>query len=422
MLNAVKITPQTWLNLQAGAFFIEKELGVGGFGTVYKVTKDGYTFALKLNRFWELLPSDRDEIRRRIKQEYDISHCLNSPNIVKTYHSEEIEGNPVFIMDFCANGNLKDRIGKEIGIENVYKYGIDILRGLHDLHEFNIIHRDIKPENILFKQEKAMLSDFGISANLGKRLTERDLRGRAKQVFASFSYAPPEQSLKNESFKSTGPTNDIFSFGVVMYELITKGVLPFGSIDDFQKDAEKFQQYKTRGIWNERKLAKHADKLWMHIIKGCLNPNPKKRFQRVEEILELIPGGMPANIVRLEIQNGYQQGMIFNLTNLAKNKNKRVLTIGRYDELNPFANDIFIQGEESEYVSLNHATFEMTIGQDNTPLWFIRDGQWCSKNGVQAWHPSTNGLTLNDESVTVSGFILQKGDVITIGKTLIKVK
>ena len=430
MIKTVNIVPNTWLTLKSGNYFVEKEIGTGGFGSVYKVRKDPHVFALKLSRLWDLQPQEREEIRSRIKQEFEISHSVRSVNIVNTYFFDELEGNPLMIMDYCPDGSLRDQIKQTNSVEIVNEYATDILLGLRDLHAHNVIHRDVKPENILFKNSKALLTDFGISANLTNRLTQTNIRGHVSQVFASISYAPPEQSNKVLAFKSTGPTNDIFSFGVVMYELITRGFLPFGSLVDYERNSAKFHENKNKGIWNERALLNiTGDTLWYRIIKKCMMPNPADRFQRADEIIQLIapklaaaaPPSQLANTAdyKLEIINGENKGMVFNLTNLAKNKKKHILTLGRFDNENPTVNDIFIREGQSTYISLNHATIEL-IGKDN-PVWILRDGQWCMKNGVQAWHPSTNGIFINNNRVSTTGTQINKNDVITIGRFSLRV-
>lgn len=422
MLRTIKIPSNSWFKISSGNFYIEKEIGSGGFGSVYKASRDGISFALKLLRIWELLPSEREEIKKRVWQEYEISHILCSPNIVKTYFYEEIDENPLLIMDFCNEGSLREKIGRNLNEKTINVIAIDILKGLNDLHEHKIIHRDIKPENILFKDGRALLTDFGISANLKNRLTQRDIRGYARQIFASGTYAPPEQTQKSLAYKTTGPTNDIFSFGVLMYELLSKGSLPYGNPRDFEDNSEELLNKKMKGNWNREKLIQTTGKnYWYEIVRKCLQTDPKLRYKDVREIIEIIEGGASVETWKIQIMNGNQGGMIFNLTNLAKNKKKKILTIGRYDKDNPFVNDIYLKTPEKlSFVSLRHATLDLVIDKDIT-CWYIRDGQWYIKNEKKGWYPSRNGTLVNHQPVYTKALKLEKNDIICIGQITLKV-
>ena len=196
MLQTVKIKQGDRLKLSSGIYQIEDEIGSGGFGTVYKGGKDNRLYAIKLNRIWELLPDDREEIKKRIKLEFEISNGIHSEHIVHAFSYDEINENPIIVMDYCPDGNLRKRIGTHFSNEELNRIIIQILSGLNVLHSYEIIHRDIKPENVLFKGNTALLTDFGISANLKKRLTQRNIRGHALKVFATLSYSSPEPKVK----------------------------------------------------------------------------------------------------------------------------------------------------------------------------------------------------------------------------------
>jgi pSer/pThr/pTyr-binding forkhead associated (FHA) protein len=96
------------------------------------------------------------------------------------------------------------------------------------------------------------------------------------------------------------------------------------------------------------------------------------------------------------------------------------LTIGRVDEHNPFVNDIPVFETSSSYISLHHGTLECII-RDKTPTWYLRDGQWYSKDGVKGWYLSTNGVKVNDTKVNQFGIELKVNDIIKIGKIVLKI-
>jgi serine/threonine protein kinase len=426
MLKKVKIATGNYIDLSSGRYFIEKELGEGGFGSVYKARKENRSFAIKLNRIWELFPADREEIKKRIVQEFEISHTIRSAHIVKAYSLDELHENPILVMDYCAGGSLRNKIEATPGMDKINRVALQILNGLNALHSYGIIHRDIKPENILFNDEIAKLTDFGISANLKHRLTRTDIRGHATKVFATLSYSPPEQSQRSQSYKKTAPTIDIFSFGVIMFELITKGNLPFGSIKDYEKDARAVEEKKASGNWDKTTLQKSIENnYWYKIIDTCLMPDPRKRFTCTEEIIELLVSEKPKllnrNVIwKIIITDGFEKGKEYNLTNLSKYLNKKILTLGRYDGQNPFMNDIAVKEDKTTYISTHHGTFECLV-INNTPQWYLRDGQWYERDGIKGWHASSNGIKINSKQIDQNGTILNDHDIIQAGKTTLRV-
>jgi serine/threonine protein kinase len=426
MLQSVKIKPGERITLSSGIYNIECEIGTGGFGTVFKGQKEGKLYAIKLNRMWELLPDDREDIKKRIKLEFEISNTIFSEHLVHTFSLDEINENPILVMDYCPDGSLRNRIGKPFNQDELNRIPLQILTGLSILHSYQIVHRDIKPENVLFKKDKALLTDFGISANLKNRVTERNIRGQALRIFATLSYSPPEQSQKSIAFKTTGPTNDIFSFGVILYEIVAEGKLPYGDINDFEEDSKKVEKKKTLGEWDIKTLRKYTEnKVLIGVIDKCLQPDPKMRFQSVNEIiyeLESTKSVLVGNETdwKLSIISGYDEGKKYNLTNLSRYKNKRILTIGRFDEDNPLINDIAFRERSGCYISLHHGTLEFAL-KNNVSAWYLRDGQWYSKDGKVGWHLSRNGIEVNNKPVNQLGIELRHKDQIKIGETVLEV-
>lgn len=426
MLQTVQIKPGDRIKLSSGTYQIEDEIGAGGFATVYKGIREGDCYAIKLNRIWELLPDDREDLKKRIRLEYEISSGILSEHIVHAFSYDEINENPVLVMEYCPDGSLRKKIGKHLGDDELTKIIVQILSGLNILHSHEIIHRDIKPENILFKNNRALLTDFGISANLKNRVTQRNIRGHALKIFATLSYSPPEQSQKNIAFKSTGPTNDIFSFGVIMFEMITEGKLPFGDFEEFNEDSEIVEKRKAQGVWKSEVLKKHTgNKTWIEIIERCLQPDPKMRFQSTNEILQRVGALMPGTINtgadwKLRVLGGPDAGKEFNITHLSRVMKKKILTIGRFNEINPPINDIPINEGSSSYISLHHGSLECII-KNETSSWYIRDGQWCSKDGQKGWHLSRNGIKVNSMPVDRFGVEIHNNDQIEIGKLVLLV-
>lgn len=410
---------------------IQQEIGKGGFGSVYRATYEDQAYAAKLYRMWEILPDERADILQRIYQEYHISENIISPHVIKIFAYREIMGNPLLVMELCEGGSLREQIGQPMSFDQVLKIMEDVCLGLAAMHREGIVHRDIKPENILLKKENYCVTDFGISANLNHRITQTDIRGRAKQVFASAAYSPPEQANGKLAFKNTGPTNDIYALGVLLYEILTLGKLPYGSFEAYEQNPLAYESGKKREDWDEESLLNHdADDLWVHIIRHCLKNKVSKRFQGVDEILALLPvvqapasfspspptypSPIEHSFCYLEVTQGAQSGLKFFVSKLARNKAKSKLTIGRLDPEMPESNDILIEERERATTSRYHATLER-FGSEGEEEWLLRDGQWISVEGEMQWYTPANGTYLNGERIDKRGALLKEDDEIEIG-------
>ncbi|WPP49132.1 FHA domain-containing serine/threonine-protein kinase [Catalinimonas niigatensis] len=420
------------IHLDGFDLLLKKEIGRGGFGSVYLIAYEGIDYAAKLYRMWEILPDEREDILQRIYQEYQISEKIESPHVVKMLAYQEIYGNPFLIMEFCEGGSLRNVIGKRLSFDEVLKIVKDICLGLHAMHEEGIVHRDIKPENILLKDKEYCITDFGISANLNRRITQTDIRGRAKQVFATAAYSPPEQASGALAYKSIGPTNDIYALGVLLYEILTLGKLPYGSFEAYENDPISYEAKKKNESWDQQSLfAAQAAPLWIDIIQQCLRTKPAERFQNTDEILNVLPTENPPasypqrhihNISSccLEVVEGDQKGLVFFISRLAENKGKKKLTIGRWDKETHYSNDVLINERDKDMTSRFHATLEQFINEDGSEQWLLRDGQWISLDGKMQWNTSTNGTYVNDRSIGKEGVLLLAEDIIKIGRTSLK--
>ncbi|MFH0865875.1 MAG: FHA domain-containing serine/threonine-protein kinase [Bacteroidota bacterium] len=407
---------------------IEKILGEGTFGSVYKVT-DKYTgnlYALKLLKLWEVLPEERLSLVVRFIREFKCGQIEN-PNLVYVSSYGKIRGNPFLVMEFCSKGDLKGFINAGLSSEQINGIAKNVLNGLLALHSNGIIHRDIKPENILLDDEGvAHLTDFGIAGFKNARMTRKNIFGHARELFGTYAYMPPEQVNPKISFNTMCPATDIFSFGVVMYETYTKQ-LPFGPLKS-NPDLAEYVLRANKGSWdNIRTIRNDIPEIWVRIIEGCLNPDYTQRFQSVTEILPLL--GMKMNfilrpqfnfdkdVLGLQVMNGDEHEKIYPLSEMLIG-NSGILTLGWFDEENPGRNAIEIKEIHSSYISSFHATIEK---DGNSKSWYIRDGQWRIKDGKQGWHTSTNGIYVNSKKADISGIAIFPGDIIILGDTTLKI-
>jgi len=406
---------------------IDTLLGEGSFGLVFRAKDSaGKDCALKMLKLWAVPPDIRRQLLARFDMEFETGK-IESPYLVRSFKHGLHRDIPWFTMEYCANGNLMDRIEKR-RIADPAGIARQILCGLCDLHRQGKVHRDLKPENVLFRVDGSIaLTDFGISGDRNKRLTERRILGSPGQVFGTYAYMPPEQVAANRD-ATVLPTTDIYSFGVVMFLALT-GQLPFGSFDDDNSLVEYIRRSRE-GRSDMSLLVRHPDgKLFQPLIAACLVPDFRRRLQTADEALKMLPAGTGEVVtignnvlnvntdgkLRLRIMQGEDYDKIYCLNDLLNGKS-RIITVGRNDGITK--NSISITENLGNYISRRHCTLEL---DSDTRRWFIRDGQWDSSQ-TDGWRRSLNGTFVNSSEATKDGLQIKEGDIISIGEVKFKVE
>lgn len=413
----------------AHRYTVRKTLGEGSFGIVYLVEDAGQPLACKLLRLWEVPPEIRQGLVDRFEMEFKTGQ-INNDCLVRSLDYGIVGGNPFIIMEYCPGGDLTDLLGKnDPRMPDICR---QILTGLNALHIHGKVHRDLKPENVLIKANGiAALTDFGIAGDRNHRMTQRNLLGKPNQIFGTYAYMPPEQAGRARGGATVLPTTDIWSFGVVCFQLVT-GQLPFGPLES-HNDLVSYQRRGKDGQWDRNLLLNTpGGHLWERAISKCLIPDYKERIQTCEEVIRRLPPPpvnhprysqpatptpaldryKPKEVTRgflLRVMQGEQYGHCFDLTRLSANYGK-VLTMGRLEQ-----SILPIRSDEHGYVSRRHATIEQ---HDNPTEWVIRDGQWNRE--MRQWMDSKNGTFVNSKPVSQRGYFLQPGDIIAIGDVTLR--
>lgn len=254
---------------------ILKKLGEGGMGIVHLAQDTRLNRKVALKFLPKHVAKDETE-HRRFELEAQAAAGLNHPNIAQVYAIEETEDDIFIVLEFVEGKELKDVI-KEDDLTNDEKIDIthQISKGLQAAHEKGIIHRDIKTGNIMIDSSKRVkIMDFGLA-----RLEGSDHITKQGTTVGTTAYMSPEQLRGVEAdYRS-----DIWSFGVVLYELFT-GKLPFEGLH------EPAIMYS---ITEEEPASINSDDVPEYInniIQRCLKKNPDDRYQSFREVITDLDG------------------------------------------------------------------------------------------------------------------------------------
>ncbi|MBE0713673.1 MAG: protein kinase [Candidatus Aminicenantes bacterium] len=295
----------------AGRYQVIEELGHGGMGRVYKVhdTEIKEKVALKLLR--PEITLDKEAVER-FSNELKLARKISHRNVCRMFDLGRAEGTTFITMEFVPGEDLKSFIhrSKQLNMGTAISIAKHVCEGLEEAHRLGVIHRDLKPGNIMIdKDGDAKIMDFGIA----RSLSGRGITG-AGVMIGTPEYMSPEQV----EGKEVDQKSDIYSLGVILFEMVT-GRLPFAG--DTPLSVAHKQKYDAPE--DPKKLNAQVSDDLARVILKCLAKDGDKRFQSAAELgteLGRIEQGLPTTARVIAPRKSFTSREItvkFNLRKLA---------------------------------------------------------------------------------------------------------
>ncbi len=271
------------LGSKLGSYEVLSLLGAGGMGEVYRArdTRLGRVVAIKV------LPAERmadDDRRWRFVQEARAASALNHPNIVTIYEIESADGNDFIVMEYVPGKTLDSVIHRQgMRLSEILRIAIPIADAVARAHAAGIVHRDLKPANVIVGSDGAVkVLDFGLAKLVAQEEADspehETVTGPLRQpanVAGTAGYMSPEQAAG----KKVDGRSDIFSFGAMLYEMVTGRRAFAGNSTAETLAAVLREQPKTPS-----ELTPDVPRDLEKVILRCLQKEPDRRFQHVADV------------------------------------------------------------------------------------------------------------------------------------------
>jgi serine/threonine protein kinase/Tol biopolymer transport system component len=256
-------------------YYIMTPLGEGGMASVYKAydTRLEREVAVKIIRTDMFIPSQLQKVMKRFEREAKSLARLSHPNIVSIIDYGEHDGVPYLVMEYLPGGNLKDRLtGQPLPWQEAFHLLLPVTRALQFSHGQGIVHRDVKPSNILITLSgEPMLSDFGIAKIL-------ETEGTTNLTGTGVGIGTPEYMAPEQWTGDTSPQSDLYSLGVVLYEMVT-GQKPYMA----DTPAAILLKQANESLRRPRVFVSDLPDRVEKIVLKALAKRPEDRYQSMQE-------------------------------------------------------------------------------------------------------------------------------------------
>ena len=259
-------------SLFARRYEVIEELGKGGMGKVYRAFDKKVEEEVALKLIKPEVAADEETIKR-FSNELKLARKIAHRNVGKMYEIMEEEGAHFITMEYVPGENLKSmiRMSGQLGIGTVVNIAKQVCEGLSEAHRLGIVHRDLKPSNIMIDREGApRIMDFGIA----RSISTRGITG-AGVIIGTPEYMSPEQV----EGKDVDERSDIYSLGVIVYEMVT-GRRPFEGDTPLSVAVKQ----KTEAPPDPSQLSAQVPVSLGRVILKCLEKAREKRYQSAEEL------------------------------------------------------------------------------------------------------------------------------------------
>ena len=303
---------QTLGNPAKGEIYIEKELGSGAMGTVYRatLTAKGKKLPVAL-KVVSLGLIGNESAMARFDRESAILQQLRHPHIVRLYGTGRFRGTPYIAMEFVDGEPLDRALARRgrLGWEEVFAYAKQLCEALQHAHDKGIIHRDLKPSNLMITTSGVLkLTDFGIAKD-----TDVTALTAANSTIGTAAYMSPEQCRGSRELSAK---SDLYSLGVVMFELIT-GKKPFYAETTMDMFLKHVNEKPVRAGKLLPDLPVWVDNLIMHLLEKSPETRPydattvKRMIEEIEQkVQSLQSAGLDVATSRRADRKGGDSGPV----------------------------------------------------------------------------------------------------------------
>src|SRR5688572_3675952 len=267
-----------------GRYEIRSKIGEGGMGEVYRALDPKINREVAIKILPPALSADKDRLAR-FEQEAQAAGALNHPNILIIHHIDTHDGAPYIVSELLEGETLRERMGgTALPQRKAIEYALQVAHGLAAAHDQGIVHRDLKPENIFITRDgRLKILDFGLAkltaaTDVSQPQTEvptRRVNTDPGVVMGTIGYMSPEQ-LRS---KPADHRSDIFSFGAILYEMLS-GRRAFRG----ESTADMMSAILREDPPDLSETNKLINPALERVVNHCLEKNPEERFNSARDL------------------------------------------------------------------------------------------------------------------------------------------